>query len=88
MTTTQPTMYSPGPGCRACMVTRLAFEQEGVPLEIRAASSPEGQAALDRALALGHPRQAPIVEWGDRLWTGFRPDEIARVATENAGAAA
>lgn len=75
---TTPTIYSRGPGCRACTLTEQAFEARGVHPTVVAIDSAAGQAAIAR-LPEGAPLQAPVVTFRATIWSGMRPDLIDEV---------
>lgn len=70
------TVYSK-PACPACSATYRALNKKGIPYESLDIS--EDADALERLKALGF-QQAPVVEFGDDSWSGFRPDKIDEVA--------
>lgn len=69
------------PHCVGCMATVRALEKRGLAFEVESADHPAAQ-----ALAAEHGyRAAPIVSAGGRSWSGFRPDEIAKIVPEDGG---
>lgn len=78
------TVYSQ-PGCTQCRITGTALTnkglQEGTDWEYRDLTLPENAAALEWVMEdLGY-KQAPIVVVDDEThWSGFRPDNIAKLS--------
>lgn len=78
------TVYSQ-PGCTQCRITGMALTnkglQEGSDWEYRDLTLPENAAALEWVMEdLGY-KQAPIVVVDDEThWSGFRPDNIAKLS--------
>lgn len=68
-------------GCVPCLATVRALEARGLAFQIESADHPRAQ---ELAAAHGY-RSAPIVEADGRSWSGFRPDEIAKIAPEDGG---
>ena len=74
----QVTVYSAGPACAACRLTKKALDREGVAFtEIDLTVA--GEAVAETVRMLGHT-QAPVVvaevgSWSTD-WSGFRPDQI------------
>lgn len=76
------TIYTTGPSCGRCIVTKRALTKAGI--EYREVNIRDNDAARDYVTAeLGYS-EAPVcvVEdgTGEDHWSGFRPDQIARVA--------
>lgn len=77
------TIYTTGPGCFQCKLTRERFDAAGVDydeINIR-----EVEAAREYVVEdLGY-MQAPVVVvedgTGEDHWSGFNPDQINRIAT-------
>lgn len=63
--------------CVQCTATERALNMEGV--EYEKIDLMGDEAALDRFISEGHT-QAPIVDTGSEVWSGFRPDRIKAVA--------
>lgn len=72
------------PACVQCNATYKALEKEG--LEYSVVDISEDDDARDMVMALGY-LQAPVVVAGDESWSGFRPDNIKRLAAKQASAA-
>lgn len=70
------TVYST-PNCMQCKMTYREFDKRGIPYSVVDLS--EDAEAMERMRSLGH-RHAPIVEVGEDVWTGFRPDLIGQIA--------
>lgn len=73
-------VYTTGPACIRCTMTKRVLEQKGVPfteVDIR-----ENSAARDYVVEdLGYT-EAPVVVVSDEdHWSGFRPDQIDRLIT-------
>lgn len=66
------TVYSK-PGCVQCTATYRALHKQGLPYETRDVTGDD--AAYKRVQDLGY-QQVPVVEAGDKHWSGFRPDKI------------
>lgn len=72
-------VYSTGPACVRCRLTKDVLTRKGIPyteVDIR-----ENQAARDYVVEeLGYT-EAPVVVVSDQdHWSGFRPDQIDRLA--------
>lgn len=71
------------PGCVQCTATERTLTDRG--LDFTVLNLNEHPAAIDAIRAAGRT-QAPVVQFQDDVWTGFRPDKIdgvvARVAAE------
>ncbi|MDR1033375.1 MAG: glutaredoxin-like protein NrdH [Bifidobacteriaceae bacterium] len=67
------------PACAQCNATYLALDKAGVTYEVFDVTKDEN--AMNRVIELGF-FQAPVVEAGERSWSGFRPDLIQKVAAE------
>lgn len=75
-------VYTTGPGCGRCLVTKRALDNEGIPYrEVNIRENPAAREHVTEELGYS---EAPVcvVEdgTGEDHWSGFRPDEIARVA--------
>ena len=70
------TVYSK-PQCVQCDATYRALDKKGV--EYTVVDVTKDAEAMEMILGLGH-LQAPVVVAGDEHWSGFRPDNIARLA--------
>ena len=84
------TVYSTGPSCMRCTLTKKALAKEGVPfVEVDVRENPDARAYITEDLGYS---EAPvcIVEdgTGEDHWSGFRPDNIKRVARASAWLAA
>lgn len=66
------------PGCVQCVATERSLEQRGI--DHRVFDLTENPEKLEELRASGN-LQAPVVEFGDSTWTGFRPDKISEIAT-------
>lgn len=80
------TVYSTGPTCARCTMTKKALDKQGVPFIERDVR--EDSAARDYITEeLGYS-EAPVcvVEdgTGEDHWSGFRPDNIKRIARAHA----
>jgi glutaredoxin-like protein NrdH len=70
------TIYSK-PRCPMCDATKTYFERAGVRfVEIDVT---QNDIAMDYVISLGFT-SAPVVQAGDLVWAGLRPDMIAQVA--------
>jgi glutaredoxin-like protein NrdH len=63
--------------CVQCDATTRAMDRKGIPYTVTYMDG--DPAARERAQALGY-LQAPVVIAGDVHWSGFRPDEISKLA--------
>jgi len=70
------TVYS-RPSCQQCNATYRALAKAGLPYEV--VDITEDSAARDYVMSLGH-LQAPVVVADGLHWSGFRPDQVARLA--------
>lgn len=66
-----PTVYEKD-NCRACVNTKRKLTELGIQYEVADLTEPGNLAA---AKDLGH-LQAPVVVWGTKHWSGYRPDRI------------
>ena len=76
------TVYSTGPGCQRCTLTKKALDKRGVPfVEVDLREQPQARDYVSEELGY---TEAPVVVvedgTGQDHWSGFRPDQIARVA--------
>ena len=76
------TVYSTGSSCMRCTLTKKALAKEGVPfVEVDVRENDDARAYITEDLGYS---EAPvcIVEdgTGEDHWSGFRPDNIKRVA--------
>lgn len=78
------TVYTTGPSCIRCKMTKNLLTQKGIPFEeidVR-----DNEAGRARVMELGYTA-APVVIVEDGTdsdhWSEFRPDQIARVAAMN-----
>ena len=77
------TVYTTGPSCSRCTVTKSALTKKGVPfVEVDIRTNPAARQCVTEDLGYS---EAPVcvVEdgTGEDHWSGFRPDHIARIAT-------
>ncbi|WP_435300512.1 glutaredoxin-like protein NrdH [Timonella sp. A28] len=70
------TVYSK-PQCVQCDATYRALDKKGI--EYTVIDITQDPAALEMVRELGH-LQAPVVVAGDNHWSGFRPDQISKLA--------
>lgn len=70
------TVYSK-PQCVQCDATYRALDKKGI--EYTVVDLMQDPEAMEMVRSLGH-MQAPVVVAGDSNWSGFRPDQIARLA--------
>lgn len=80
------TVYTTGPSCIRCKMTKDVMGKEGVPfVEVNIRENPDAAAYVTGDLGYS---EAPVcvVEdgTGQDHWSGFRPDEIKRVAQVSA----
>jgi glutaredoxin-like protein NrdH len=77
------TVYTSGPSCAACTMTKRHLTRRGIPFTEVAIDSDEGITAAAIELDL---RTAPIVcastAAGEEFWDGYRPDRIDALLTE------
>ncbi|MGO1317782.1 MAG: glutaredoxin-like protein NrdH [Cellulomonadaceae bacterium] len=78
------TVYSK-PQCVQCDATYRALDKRGI--EYTVVDISEDVEALEMVRGLGY-MQAPVVVADDAHWSGFRPDQIARLAEKVAAAVA
>lgn len=75
------TIYTTGPTCSRCTMTKTACERAGV--EYREVNVRDDAGALAYIEDLGYT-EAPVVVaedgTGEDHWCGFRPDQIKRIA--------
>ncbi len=77
------TVYSTGPSCMQCTMTKHALDAKGVAyFEVNLRENAAAMAYVQDELGYS---SAPVVVvedgTGDDHWTGFRPDQVDRVAT-------
>lgn len=72
----QVTVYST-PSCVQCKQTYRELEKRGITYNVVDLASDD--AAMSRMKGLGYA-QAPVVEAGEEMWAGFRPDLIRKLA--------
>ncbi|MDW9479070.1 glutaredoxin-like protein NrdH [Sinorhizobium meliloti] len=70
------TVYST-PSCVQCKQTYRELEKKGIAYKVVDLVADE--AAMSRVRGLGFS-QAPVVEAGEEMWAGFRPDLIKKLA--------
>ena len=80
------TVYSTGPSCMRCTMTKKELDKRGVPfVEVDVRENPNAREYITEERGYS---EAPVcvVEDGTEQdhWSGFRPDMIRRVATANA----
>ena len=76
------TVYTTGPQCGKCRMTKMMLDSKGVPyVEVNITENPDAREYVTEELGYS---EAPVcvVEdgTGEDHWSGFRPDEIERVA--------
>lgn len=71
------TVYSANPDCQGCKLTKRQLGARG----IRYSEATPTDAVLATVRALGLELTAPIVQAGEQIWTGFRPDRIDALAS-------
>lgn len=65
------------PSCVQCVATERALGEKGIPHRmLDLTEHPDALTILKNANYL----QAPFVQHGDDVWTGFRPDKIDEIA--------
>lgn len=69
------TVYSK-PACVQCDATYRALDKRGI--EYKVVDLTEDAEALTKVTSLGY-MQAPVVIAGEEHWSGFRPDQIAKL---------
>ncbi|QCU79644.1 glutaredoxin family protein (plasmid) [Citricoccus sp. SGAir0253] len=74
------TVYTTGPACMQCRLTKNALATAGVPFEeVDVRRTP---AALDYIQTeLGYTQAPVVVVTDDDHWSGFQPDQIHRITT-------
>lgn len=78
------TVYSK-PSCVQCDATYRALDKRGI--EYTVVDISQDAEALEMVRGLGY-MQAPVVVAGDAHWSGFRPDQISKLAEKVATAVA
>lgn len=81
------TVYTTGPSCQRCNLTKRAMDKRGLPyVEVDIREHPGARDYVTEELGY---TEAPVVVvedgTGQDHWSGFRPDQIDRVAA-HAGA--
>jgi glutaredoxin-like protein NrdH len=76
------TVYTTGPSCQRCTLTKKALDKHGVPfVEVDLREQPQARDYVTEELGYA---EAPVVVvedgTGQDHWCGFRRDQIARVA--------
>lgn len=66
------------PACVQCNATYRALDKAGIEYDV--IDITENAQARDYVMSLGY-LQAPVVVAGENHWSGFRPDEIKKLAT-------
>ncbi|MBV7294863.1 glutaredoxin-like protein NrdH [Corynebacterium sp. TAE3-ERU12] len=69
------TVYSK-PACVQCRATTRALDKAGISYDVVDISIDDE--ARDYVMAMGH-LQVPVVDTGDEMWAGFRPDRIKAI---------
>lgn len=63
------------PGCQRCVLTAKQFEKAGIAYTLTDIS--ENPALQESVIArAGGQRELPIVDTGETVWSGFKPDLI------------
>lgn len=65
------------PSCVQCKQTYRELDKKGIAYKVVDLAADE--AAMSRVRGLGFS-QAPVVEAGEDMWAGFRPDKIKKLA--------
>lgn len=65
------------PSCVQCKQTYKELDKKGIAYKVVDLAADE--AAMSRVRGLGFS-QAPVVEAGEDMWAGFRPDKIKKLA--------
>ncbi|GAA2525049.1 glutaredoxin-like protein NrdH [Rarobacter incanus] len=78
------TVYSK-PSCVQCDATYRALDKRGI--EYSVVDISQDVEALDMVRSLGY-LQAPVVIAGETHWSGFRPDQIGKLAEAIAASSA
>lgn len=64
------------PGCQPCRLTKAALKKAGIAYrETDLSTDPRG---FEIVHELGY-QQAPVVVAGDVSWSGYRPDQLAKL---------
>lgn len=73
------TIYTTGPACGKCRMTKMALDSKGVPYrEVDITQNPEARAYVTEELGYS---VAPVVVVDDEdHWCDLRPDHIDRIA--------
>lgn len=69
------TVYSK-PACQQCNMTKRYLDQKGIVYDT--IDITEDEVAYEYVSSLGY-QQAPVVQAGDRHWSGFNPTELATI---------
>lgn len=80
------TVYTTGPTCVQCTMTKRALDAAGVPFEeVNVREHAAAMAYISDELGYA---QAPVVVVDEHdHWAGFQPDQIARIAARGGEAA-
>lgn len=79
MITKPLTVYTTGPSCGKCTMTKLALKSKGIPfVEINLTENPDAYAYVTQEL--GYTVAPVVVVDDDDHWCDLRPDQIDRVA--------
>lgn len=76
------TVYSK-PACMQCMATTREMDKKGI--DYMYVDLTKDDSALEKIESMGY-RQVPVVVAGDDHWTGFRPDKIDALKSEEVAA--
>lgn len=75
------TVYTTGPGCMACTLTKRHLERRGIPYaEIRIDSDDNILAAINELDLTTAPVVCASTSNGEQYWDGYRPDRIDALA--------
>ncbi|MGW9114499.1 glutaredoxin family protein [Microbacterium sp. NPDC055683] len=76
------TVYSTGPSCARCTLTKRVLDQKGVPyVEVDIRENPDARAYVVEDLGYSEAPVCVVEDGsGEDHWSGFRPDQIDRVA--------
>lgn len=73
------TVYTTGPSCARCTLTKRVLNQKGVPyIEVDIRDNPAAREYVVEDL--GYTEAPVVVVTDEDHWSGFRPDHIDRVA--------
>lgn len=80
MTTPAPVTIYAKDNCVQCDTTKRHLDRNGVPYTIEDATAPDNLAAIQ---SLGFS-SAPVVAYGDHIFSGFNPVELNRIIADYA----